>query len=421
MTWKPLLNEDDRSSALRVTRELAAVLADPPPSWVPPGSTDAYVQLANVALGGGRAGIALLFGYLARLYPEESAYAAAARELIVQAASAAQSAVMGPTLYSGFAGIGFALCKLNEWGVVPCDPSTFEAIDEALLLYLDREQWRLQIDLIAGIGGLAVYCLERLPSPTAARCLELIVRHFEAAAEETAQGITWFTPPEVLPAEALRLTPHGYYNQGFAHGAPGFLTVLARIAAAGVDAGRAARLVERGVPQLLSTRLENGNFPYMTGPGVSVRPARLAWCYGAPAIATAVNHAGMLLDRADWREEAVRIAEWACDVPADQSGVEDAGLCHGAAGLAHMFNRLYQSTGHQRLADAARRWVSSALAYRREGEGVGGYRAYNPEPDGDRYLNEPGLILGSAGVAAMLAAATSDVDPDWDRMFLTSV
>ena len=47
--------------------------------------------------------------------------------------------------------------------------------------------------------------------------------------------------------------------------------------------------------------------------------------------------------------------------PRGFSGVVDAGLCHGAAGLGHVFNRLFQATGEQRLALAAREWFSVAL------------------------------------------------------------
>jgi len=86
-----------------------------------------------------------------------------------------------------------------------------------------------------------------------------------------------------------------------------------------------------------------------------------------------------------------------------------------------MFNRLYQSTGNARFADAARRWFGRVLTYRRDGEGVAGFRAWNPDPKApEPYLDEPGLLTGSAGIAASLAAACADVAPDWDRMFLLS-
>lgn len=420
MTWQPLLTDESRTSALGVVRDVAAVLAEPPSCWVPADAREQYIRVANATLGGGRAGIALLFGYLARIDPSESSYHTAARALIAEAAGVAQSEVLGPSLFSGFAGVGWALHKLRAWDVVACDERAFDAIDGALVTYLDREPWPFHFDLITGMAGMAVFALDRLSHPQAARCLQLIVRNLESCANETPEGISWFTRPELLPAEGLRVTPHGYYNLGIAHGVPGVLNVLAGIAAAGIEVDRATRLADGAVRWLMASRLENGNFPFMTGPDVRVRPARLAWCYGAPAIAMILHDAGTLLDRFDWREKAIDIGAWAAAVPPEESGVVDAGICHGAAGLGHMFNRLYQSSGDERFADAARRWFAQVLQYRGEG-GIAGFRAWNPEPSApEPYLDEPGLILGTAGIAAALAAACSDVAPEWDRMFLMS-
>ncbi len=83
----------------------------------------------------------------------------------------------------------------------------------------------------------------------------------------------------------------------------------------------------------------------------------------------------------------------------DDCGVVDAGLCHGAAGLLHVFNRLHQATGDGLLVDAARRWFEPALAL--------------PVPE-DRFLE------GRAGVDLALLAACTDVEPAWDRVLLLS-
>src|SRR5258707_545491 len=53
-----------------------------------------------------------------------------------------------------------------------------------------------------------------------------------------------------------------------------------------------------------------------------------------------------------WEVDAVRIALRAADRPGEKSGVVDSGLCHGAAGLGHLFNRTYQ--GHRRAATGRR-------------------------------------------------------------------
>jgi hypothetical protein len=100
----------------------------------------------------------------------------------------------------------------------------------------------------------------------------------------------------------------------------------------------------------------------------------------------------------------------------------DAGLCHGAAGLGHLFNRLFQATGEPVLAEAARFWLEQALALRRPGRGFGGYEARIRGGDGaPTWVAEPGLLTGAAGIALALLAATAPVEPAWDRFLLVAV
>ena len=95
----------------------------------------------------------------------------------------------------------------------------------------------------------------------------------------------------------------------------------------------------------------------------------------------------------------------------------DASLCHGTAGLAHLYNRLFQSTGERDFAVEARYWIERTLEYRGVG-GIAGYR--RAEFDGTQ-IDDTGLLNGAAGIALALLAAASNVEPGWDRAFLLSL
>ena len=118
-----------------------------------------------------------------------------------------------------------------------------------------------------------------------------------------------------------------------------------------------------------------------------------------------------------WAAEATALAMGAANRPPDQTGVVDAGLCHGSAGLAHLFNRMYQMTAEPILADAARFWVgrtlelcSAALA-----------RDATRTDDAARVAwNGPGLLEGAAGIVLALEAACTTAEPIWDQMLLVS-
>jgi hypothetical protein len=57
----------------------------------------------------------------------------------------------------------------------------------------------------------------------------------------------------------------------------------------------------------------------------------------------------------------------------------------------------------------------------RSREGVAGYSAYLPLEDGaPQWQADPGILTGAAGIALALLAATTPIEPAWDRMMLVS-
>jgi lantibiotic modifying enzyme len=105
-----------------------------------------------------------------------------------------------------------------------------------------------------------------------------------------------------------------------------------------------------------------------------------------------------------WDREALAFARRAAGRGAADSGVVNPGLRQGAAGIAHLCNRLFQATGEEPFADAARAGFGRVLETRRRDEGIGGFKA------------DPGFLNGAAGIGLALLAAISSVEPAWDRL-----
>ena len=54
--------------------------------------------------------------------------------------------------------------------------------------------------------------------------------------------------------------------------------------------------------------------------------------------------------------------------------------------------------------------------------GIAGFAAFMPARTGEeRWVDDPGLLTGAAGVALALLAACTPVEPAWDRMLLVSI
>jgi len=228
-----------------------------------------------------------------------------------------------------------------------------------------------------------------------------------------------------LPESQRESAPNGYYNLGMAHGVAGVIAFLAKVHALDERHVRdlmklkrkVRRLLEDAVAWLLAQRSSTTAdyiFPNWVGPSVTPGRSRLAWCYGDLGIAIALFAAGNSLNNASWKRQASRLAKHAAGRTFEQSGVKDCGLCHGAAGVAHLFNHMFQKSGDVRMKSAARTWFERAFEMRRPGKGVAGFAAFRL----DHWSNEVGILEGSAGIALAFLAATTPVEPQWDRMLL---
>jgi lantibiotic modifying enzyme len=385
--WRPLLEESGRQHAVATVDRLAREL---------PRDTAAE---ADGSLSGGAAGVSLFFAYRSGSVGDDTD-GDTALGLAERALQGAAARPRDPVLHGGYLGIGWTLAHLERLFVDIGDEDPNDALDQALLALL-AAPWAGDYDLISGLVGVGVYALERFPRPSARLVLDGVVERLAEIAEADDTGVAWWKPPEALPPWRRAEDPAGHYDLGVAHGVPGVIALLAHALAHGVETARP--LLEGAVSWLLAERLPPGAgsaFPVSSGPGVKKRPARLAWCYGDVGVAAALLAAARAASDPDWEGEALAIALGTLERPADESGVIDAGLCHGAAGLGHVYNRLYQLTEEERLRDAACFWFEHALELERPAAS--------------------GFLEGAAGVGLALLAAATDVEPAWDAVLLLS-
>jgi hypothetical protein len=102
--------------------------------------------------------------------------------------------------------------------------------------------------------------------------------------------------------------------------------------------------------------------------------------------------------------------------PVTARRIDSPTFCHGVAGLLQVTLRFANDTRLPVFGEAAASLTEGLLsAY--EPDSLLGYR--NWEPDGTR-VDQPGLLDGAPGVLLALLAASTDVEPSWDRAFLLS-
>lgn len=421
MTWRPLLEGALAARALQAVEEIARDLE----SYTPMDDRR-YPSLA-----GGAAGEAVFHAYLS-LHGGDEHQAERAAALLDTAAQALATTFMPPGLYSGIAGVAWAAEHLQARLFEP-DPEGGDLngeIDEALLAYLDTLTEADEYDLISGITGLGVYARERLAQSSGVLLLERVIDRLTSQAETGPEGTAWFTPPSRLPEWQREIHPQGLYNLGVAHGIPAVAALLAVACQKGVAVDRARPLLDGTVNWLLARQLPAGKgscFGSSFVAGEESGASRLAWCYGDPGVAATLLVAARAAGEPTWEDKALEVARAAARRPPEQSFVRDAGICHGAAGLAHLFNRFWQASGEEVFHAAACTWIERMLELQVLGEGIAGFRAWRSSPglsggagSNGEWAAEPGLLEGASGVALVLLAAVSALEPEWDRILLVS-
>jgi len=423
--WRPVLEGSEREQALRVIREIADALEK-----VPPDENDS-------GLAGGDAGLAVFYGY-AHEHDDTAGYAERGEKRLERAIDAVAEKPMGASLYSGFTGVAWTTEHLVPSG--PEDEDANEQIDEALAQHLTLTPWQADYDLIVGLTGFGVYCVERLASglerPHARTCAVRTLDRLEEIAVEKDGGLTWLTPPYLLIPETRERYPNGYYNLGVAHGMPATLCLMALLAEQGVEPARADRLLQGAYRWMTANRNPEGTksrYSYNISDVQEERTSRVAWCYGDIGIAATLlwaarsPGAGSLAGALE--EEALATGRAAASRAHEECGVIDGGLCHGALGNALLFSRLYNATGDDKFREEARYWAMLGMSMRKEGEGIAGFQTWGPimgqvsETGGIKlgWITEAGLLTGVAGIGLGLMACATEVEPRWDRMLMTAV
>lgn len=414
--WVPVLPANLRD---RAKDALQAIMASSPsPDDPRPGPS----------LAVGHAGIALLYGYAYLAFPSEQHFYDLTQQHLERAVELLETTHSNPWLFTGFSGVAWTVDHLQHIGLIQEGEDFNESVDQALWDFLSTEPWRGLPELISGIAGIGLYALDRHGKGRGQEIVARVVDILFQKAEQTPHGLTWFDTPELLHPITRELYPRGLFNLGVAHGVPGVIGFLAMALSQGHAHARA--LLDSSISWLLSCRdpHENGSL-FGTGFGRLEKPnpfgSRLTWCYGDLGIALVLLLAARLTQDSILEAEAMVMVKACATRHTPEKGIIDGCICHGAFGNAHLFCRLFQATGDEACLTRAVDFYHMGLDMRRETLEAGGFLTYRPPQPGEStrepWIALPGLLEGSTGVGLALLAATTHVEPCWDRHLFVHV
>lgn len=372
---------------------------------------------SHFALLGGSLGEVIFLFYYGKLTKDERIRDIAKQRLEEVVASINSSDNVLLSFGNGISGLLWVLYHLRSQNFISFDSKGFIFYDPLIKKVMNESIMKGLYDYLHESLGIYLMFISRNENDT--KNLHFVDRlNAIKVICDAENGIGW--------KYYLRSADKMVINLGMAHGISGIISILSKDYIITNDS-LVRELISESIKSLLLAKNRAGNnsffpnhvFENLKPISERAKNSRLAWCYGDMGISVALWHASQALARKDWEQEAIdTILHASKRRGLVENGVVDAGLCHGTAGIAHIFNRMYGYTGLEELKEASNYWFAETLKMARFEDGLAGFKAWQGNERG--WVNEPGLLEGIAGIGLALISAVSDIEPAWDECLLLS-
>ncbi len=324
------------------------------------------------------------------------------------------------TLATGYLSFGLVYQFLKKYASMEASPYFEENLDEIAFSALEFQLDIGNLDFLYGATGILHYMLRYTKDKqTLHKAISLYVQFILKTKLELKDGITW----------------EDYYfrhregkvgiNLGLAHGVPGILKVLLSIYTYvdhPVFKSEIKKLVHGATMFLKNVVFEANEIAYSyfyipeAEQEVSTVDTRLGWCYGDISNAIILHEAGVALEDETTITFSKEIIDKTLNRKAQKSTkVRDAGLCHGSAGLYHMYNILYSYTPKSELQEISKYWLQETFTQCAASNSEETYQKFNPIEK--KYETDHGFLEGAAGIGLSLITFLTE-DRHWDELLL---
>lgn len=439
--WQPILDEPLKQQALDVLQGVVERLSDPAVIGFAiqqaARQTTGLWQWVPSSLISGYGSLALLFHFMARTFPGYNWERVARQYLRLAAEFTHQQPLVAPALFGGSSGMASVVsffARDDERYRHSMATLSEHVAEQVLYMTWQREQASEGIadgdyDIISGAAGILGF-LVTLEQPTGQihaairRLIEYLVWLAESDTEQERRR--WFLSPRFYPIELHRERyPDGYFNCGLAHGIAGPLAALAIAWRAGYQIPEQREAIHSLASWLVDHQIQDAwgiNWPagvplrqsYSSDSWSTLPPTRTAWCYGAPGIARALWLAGGVLQDSVFCQTAIEAIESVLQRPLVARGIDSVTFCHGVAGLLDISLRFAHETERILIRQHIPLLVQQILNGF-DADSPLGFRDLEQE---HHWVDDPGLLTGAVGVALTLLAASTPIEPGWDRIFL---
>lgn len=370
-------------------------------------------ESSSLSLYDGKSSEILLLAYLKRFY-STTIYDNRLVKLIGEAYTISRT-LSNYTYGVGIPGFYWLLKHLNSELNFSIDYDDTE-YKRLTLLCCEKQIQEKRSDFIYGLDGLLFSLLE-----TESLDIETLTQFMVALDELATQDDSvcyWLDSksPQLISGPTR-------VDLGLAHGLCSRIILLATIIKKFPEQKIACRLIHKCIKFLLQHEQPSNEislFPAFTAFTDQFSPSRLSWCYGDLGVASALSIAGKVLNNKFYIKKSIEIMlNAARHRDLNKCRVVDACLCHGSAGVAHIFNRYYLENGLVEFRTASLFWLEKTIDYVLNEESPS-IKTWNPI--NKTWEIKHGLLGGDVGVGLALLGflALDKKNLTWDRSILLS-
>ena len=313
-----------------------------------------------------------------------------------------------PSFSNGMAGIHWVFSYFQNKGLLDEEEITSICSQDEVMATVAIDSVKSGLyDYLFGASGIAHYLLHRNHPPTFFKQLLDALRDQQSSSTLA-----------VLPAFDLVAgkTIADRIDFGLAHGISAILKFHLQCFRKGVYYSESKNAAENIIDFLLSGVNDDKSYSYF--PSIKEThsrtdsPSRLAWCYGDLTIAYMLYEAGILFHDKRLVDFSIEVfTKTTTRKTFDETGVCDAGLCHGSAGLAHIYSRVFTLTNEPLFKHTSEYWIKKTIEFANLTGKNAIFKKYNPHTN--QFEPAYGLLEGSCGIALALSGFVTG-QLDWD-------
>jgi lantibiotic biosynthesis protein len=383
---------------------------------------DGYAEKPDPSVFTGLGGPLLYFSYL-YMYSKDPDALLKSSGIVNELVSLCARYKLGPSMERGLSGVGWVIQHLMNLGILDDEALPFlQNLDNVLTNSIQADLKKNRYDYFTGLVGKGAYFLERSRANDVTAHLDRVFKALMDMSESDEYGITW---QDWYSFERDNKDDKAY-SLGLSHGIPAIIMFLCEVYKLGINKPTVEDVIRKAISWISHFKRNCGtrvffptNIVNYTEVYPESEPERLAWCHGDLGLSAAIIYAGRVLSDTSMLNLGESLAASQVDrFDRHDTGVVDAELCHGSAGVALLFKTIDRYLGSNKFTTSHEYWLRSTLSLASPGEGLGGYRTWRgPEHGG--WVNDPGFLEGISGIGLFLMSEYyKDEDPGWLRLLL---